>query len=504
MPSIASRKVLRGAERLRTLVFCLVALMAAVSSGVLLAADPAHAAAFRVNSMGDAADNSSTDGECATEPFRPGTEPNCTLRAAIGEANFNGQGDTIVFDPALSGTITLTLGQLRIEDDTAATDDLSIQGPGAGKITVSGNDASRVFSVNPNVNATIGGLTIRDGSTPNGGGGIINGGTLELLNTTVSGNNAAGDDGGGIYSGRGGTLRLTNSTVSGNTVSGNFDEDFMPIGGNGGGIYNIGTVELLNSTVSGNTAENGGGGISSDRIGIVALRNTIVAGNAGFDGPDARGTFTSRGTNLIGDVSGSSGWGPSDLLNVGPLLGPLQDNGGPTHTHALLPGSLAVDAASNAACPSEDQRGVLRKDGDKDGTVTCDIGAFERNDLDPPRVTATTPTAGKTGVRRNADLIATFSEGMDGDTITKATFKLFRVTSSGTTQVTNTTVGLSSDGLRATLDPFGASATLLARNARYKAVVTTGARDAAGNRLDQSPRKRGLQQKAWTFTTGAG
>ncbi|MBA3426375.1 MAG: Ig-like domain-containing protein [Rubrobacter sp.] len=57
---------------------------------------------------------------------------------------------------------------------------------------------------------------------------------------------------------------------------------------------------------------------------------------------------------------------------------------------------------------------------------------------------------------------------------------------------------------RATLDPFGASATLLARNARYKAVVTTGARDAAGNRLDQSPRKKGLQQKAWTFTTGAG
>ena len=502
MPSIASRKVLRGAERLRTLVFCLVALVAAVSGGVLLAADPAHAATLRVNSMGDAADNSSTDGECATDPFRPGTEPNCTLRAAVGEANFNGQGDTIVFDPALSGTITLTLGQLRIEEDTGATDGLGIRGPGAGKIAVSGNDASRVFSVNPNANATIGGLTIRDGSTLGFGGGIINVGTLELLDTTVSGNNAAGADGGGILNN--GTLRLTNSTVSGNTVSGDTDVNSIPIGGNGGGIYNRGRAELLNSTVSGNTAENGGGGISSDGAGVVGLRNTIVAGNAGFDGPDARGAFTSRGTNLIGDVSGSSGWGPSDLLNVGPLLGPLRDNGGPTHTHALLPGSPAVDAASNAACPSADQRGVLRKDGDKDGTVTCDIGAFERNDLAPPRVTATTPTAGKTGVKRNADLVATFSEGMDGDTITEATFKLFRVTSSGTTQVTNTTVGLSSDGLRATLDPFGASATLLARNARYKAVVTTGARDAAGNRLDQSPRKRGLQQKAWTFTTGAG
>src|SRR5215210_6260265 len=98
--------------RARTLAFFVLAVLVAASLGALLAAKPAHASTIMVNSMADASDLSSTDGVCATEPFVVGTRPKCTLRAAIEEANVNDQGDTIVFDSGLSGTIILTLGEL--------------------------------------------------------------------------------------------------------------------------------------------------------------------------------------------------------------------------------------------------------------------------------------------------------------------------------------------------------------------------------------------------------
>ena len=91
---------------------------------------------------------------------------------------------------------------------------------------------------------------------------------------------------------------------------------------------------------------------------------------------------------------------------------------------------------------------------------------------------------------------------MSPTSITKSTFKLFKVTSSGTTQVTNVTVTLSSDGLKATLNPYGTSSTLLAANTRYKAVVTTGAKDIAGNALTRARRRR-QPAETWTFTTRA-
>jgi hypothetical protein len=132
------------------------------------------------------------------------------------------------------------------------------------------------------------------------------------------------------------------------------------------------------------------------------------------------------------------------------------------------------------------------------------LGATAPQDRDTtaPTVGATEPANKATGVRRAAPLTATFSEKMAVGTIGKSTFKLYKITSTGKKQVTNTTVGLSPDGLKATLDPFGASATLLAKNAKYKATVTTGAEDLAGNALDQNPAKAGGQQKTWTFTTG--
>nr|MBA2533931.1 Ig-like domain-containing protein [Rubrobacter sp.] len=114
------------------------------------------------------------------------------------------------------------------------------------------------------------------------------------------------------------------------------------------------------------------------------------------------------------------------------------------------------------------------------------------------------PAGGKTGVVRNTNVTATFSEGMKNTTIKESTFKLFKVNADrSTTQITNVVVTPSSDGLEAVLNPFGNSSTLLAKNTKYRAVVTVGAKDLAGNSLDQDRVTSGSQPKVWTFKTGS-
>ncbi|MDQ4126608.1 MAG: right-handed parallel beta-helix repeat-containing protein, partial [Actinomycetota bacterium] len=403
----------RGNGGLSAAMMVLVASLVLLVVGVLLAR-PAHAETFTVNSTSDREDRAVGANGCDTDVRVPGggvgLEPECTLRAAIQEANANGQGDTIFFGSTLSGTITLTLGELpSIEDDKAETGrDLAIQGPGASTLTVSGNNG-RVLEILSQANVTISGLTISDGGTAHYGGGIYNAGTLRLTNSTISGNsaystgggiysagiltvtnstisgNSAADygganSGGGIYSA--GTLTVTNSTISGNSAGGSTATSVY--GARGGGIYNrggkltvtnstisgnsaaagadgeavygggiysgSGTLTVTNSTISGNVASGSfgrGGGIYNGSASTATLANTIVATNR------ASGTFISRGYNLLGDTSHSSGWIASDLQDrEDPLLGPLQANGGPTKTHALLPGSPAVDAANNTTCPA--------------------------------------------------------------------------------------------------------------------------------------------------------
>jgi hypothetical protein len=127
----------------------------------------------------------------------------------------------------------------------------------------------------------------------------------------------------------------------------------------------------------------------------------------------------------------------------------------------------------------------------------------EHADTTLPKFSSVTPANNATGVKRNTNLTATYSEEMNRNTLTKSTFKLYKVNSDGsTTQVTNVTVAPSSDGMKATLNPYGTSSTLLAKNTKYKAVVTTGAKDLASNPLDQGPTKIGNQQKVWYFKTG--
>src|SRR5262249_57269372 len=135
-------------------------------------------------------------------------------------------------------------------------------------------------------------------------------------------------------------------------------------GGNGGGIWNNGTATLTDCTVSGNSANNGGG---IANYGTATLINTIVAGNLAGSFPDVSGAVTSLGNNLIGATDGSFGWVGADLTGsvaqpLDALLAPLGNNGGPTQTMALLPGSPAIDAGSNALAAglTTDQRGATR------------------------------------------------------------------------------------------------------------------------------------------------
>ena len=329
-----------------------------------------------------------------------------SLREAITSA---APGDTIIF--GVTGTIVLTTGELLIEKN------LTISGPGAGSLVISGNNASRVFKITAGI-VSISGLTIQNGNVPSGqlcGGGIKNSGALTLndvvvKNNTVNGtvssdvgggicnswgaakatltiNNGAisgntADRGGGIFHTGEEMLSITNSTISGNTaraaggmanystatftnvtISGNTAT------GNSGGIGNLGTVTLTNVTISGNTAPGDGGGIGNYTQGSIKLRNTIVANNP--LGGNCSGAIISNGHNLSSDdACGFTGTG--DLNNTDPLLGPLQDNGGPTFTHALLPGSPAIDAGDPANFPATDQRGVPRPQG-----TGPDIGAYE-------------------------------------------------------------------------------------------------------------------------------
>ena len=152
---------------------------------------------------------------------------------------------------------------------------------------------------------------------------------------------------------------VNNSTITGNTA-----------GNTGGGIRNSGTLIVNNRTITDNSAGNTGGG-----IGKATMKNTIVTGNSPND---CTSPVTSLGHNL--DSDGSCGLaGPGDISNANPLLEPLGDNGGPTFTQALLPGSPAIDAgSSDCPPPATDQRGSPRPvDGNGDTVTACDIGAFE-------------------------------------------------------------------------------------------------------------------------------
>jgi parallel beta-helix repeat protein len=203
------------------------------------------------------------------------------------------------------------------------------------------------------------------------GGGMVvsmNGATV-LNGVTLSGNQAT--SGAALFSSQG-VITATNTTVSGNNASNNY-----------GGIYVTGAATRLflkNSTIAYNTRTNtAGAGFNGLMIGdnaVVSLINTILAYNQSRNCASSAPP-TSLGHNLSSDfncVLTQSG----DQQGVDPLLGPLADNGGDAATHALLPGSPAIDTGDGAQCPNTDARGVARPyDGDGNAPPVCDIGAVE-------------------------------------------------------------------------------------------------------------------------------
>ena len=354
-----------------------------------------------------------------------------SLRQALADTN---DGDTIDF--AVTGTITLTTDELLVDKS------ITISGPGSDNLTVDGNHASRVFHVSSGVTATVAGLSITNGGeVPGAGGGIYNDhSTLAIDHCTVSGNH--GSVGGGVYNdGYSGTatLTVTNSTFSGNSVgapymvgsgggiynnasygsatltvanstfSGN-SAGYLDYGW-GGAIYNDGslgsaTLTLNNSTFGGNSAGYHGGGIYNGS-GMVTIRHTILnAGALGENLFNAYGSVSSLGYNLSSDNGGGFLTATGDQINTDPMLGPLQDNGGSTFTHALLSGSPAIDAGDPNFNPNSfnppmvyDQRGTGFN---RVVNGRIDIGAFEVQAVP-------SPYAGQVQQPINADGSSVFS-----------------------------------------------------------------------------------------------
>ncbi|MEG4289262.1 Calx-beta domain-containing protein [Microcoleus sp. C2C3] len=338
----------------------------------------------------------------------------------LTNSNFSGNSG---FAPSRGGAISNNSGTVNVTNGTfsgnraTAGGGISNNGPGTVKV------ANSTFSENVGVRFTLGLPASVDGAA------IFNqGGTVEVTNSTLSGNKAGGGRGGGIHNREGGTVKVTNSTLSGNTLESFLVGDLLFGGGiyndngtvevtnstlsgntaihpngSGAGIYNnAGTVTLTNSTLSGNQANpsttyNGavilpapgsGGGIWNG--GTVNIKNTIVAQNTAAADPDVVGSFASGGYNLIGDGTGSTGFtAVGDRVGtaaapIDPLLNPLTNNGGPTQTVALQPGSPAINGGDPAFVltsgpfigpPFYDQRGISPFNRVSGGII--DIGAFE-------------------------------------------------------------------------------------------------------------------------------
>lgn len=371
-----------------------------------------------------------------TDEFDEVFGPNeLSLREAIflGNAGIPGL-DVITFDPIVFATAKTILLESRLP--TIVTD-LTITGPGETLLTIDAGDGTdnqpgtadgyRLFIIDDNdsgnvIEVEISGLTLTGGDVPVSdlagrsgaihnlenltvtsstlsgnsailGGGIANYGMVTITNGTLSGNMA--DYGGGIFNNGLGTATVISSTISGNMVNGSGGGILLAdgtltvisstISGNsaffdrGGGIfYTLGSLHVTSSTITGNTAGTGAGGIDGSSDGVFTLNNSIVSGNYfGLSVPSNLGKPATGDFNLLG--AGNDTSGTNNVVSDNPLLGPLADNGGPTQTHALLPGSPALDAGSSSE--ATDQRGLGRPvdlPSIANGTGNAsDIGAYE-------------------------------------------------------------------------------------------------------------------------------
>lgn len=361
-----------------------------------------------------------------------------SLRQAVLDAEAAPGADRVLFQSGLTGTITLTSGEINIGEG------LEIVGPGANALTVdaSGTPGDRVFYASyfpMGETFSVSGLTLTGGSSDGtfrsssydsggaiyafdadlslskvvvsgnsttgtgSGGGVSANQNITVDSSTISGNNSAGGEG-GINTG-GDRVTITNSTISGNHAThdaggldiGSSDQPTLvqnsTISGNtanlnGGGVYAYSDtgdperVRLLDTTIASNSAAQGGGIYSGGPGTSPLLQGTIVANNAAnVSGPDLSGAAEAA-FSLFRNTAGSNlnQTGPN-LNDVDPQLGPLADNGGPTRTMSLSPTSPAIDKGASFGVAS-DQRGVVRPIDfpalpNAAGGNGSDIGAFE-------------------------------------------------------------------------------------------------------------------------------
>ena len=364
-----------------------------------LAALPSAAAVYVPTKTADTA-----DGAC---------DADCSLREAVIAANLHPGDDVILLH---EGTYLLSIVG---DDATAAAGDLDVTGnltligDGPAETVVDAGGVDRIFEVLGGAVFELTDVTLRNGHSANGGGGAAAvDGELTLARAYVHGNTGGAcgtfcEGGGAILVRPQGSFTARDSTFTDNTAAavgggaifaaGNLDLSNVTVSlnhtggsGSGGGLYvaSTSTAHITSSTIASNDSTRGGGLFleSHPFIGFAPLvTDTLVAHNSAPTGPDCWGPIES-GYDLVGNGDGCAG--PSaanhDLVGallspVDPKLGDLTDNGGATFTHALLPGSPAIDAgnpatpgSSEVACAPEDQRGVARPFG-----VRCDIGAFE-------------------------------------------------------------------------------------------------------------------------------
>jgi CSLREA domain-containing protein len=359
---------------------------------------------FTVNTTADGVDANPGDGVCATSGGL------CTLRAAVMESNHTASGTVEIIVPANASPYVLTIPPSGLDGEESGDLNIdrgvTITGAGAAHTIIDGNGTDRVFLLLLS-DATISGLTIRNGSADYGGGIYSEGddfSTLTLSRCVVSANTAA-YDGGGIKLQRG-TVILDRLAVSGNTattgVGGGIERGSASltiadstISGNsahtaGGGIYNngstIGSISILYSTIAGNTvgsyvapSGSNGGGIYGSGLTSVTITGTIIGINFAWiptspyptlDYSDCDGVFAGS-ANLVNTKTGCT----ITAAEMDPKLGPLQLNGGQVPTRALLSGSPAINAGNPTACAFKtptDGRGAYRPEGS-----ACDIGAYE-------------------------------------------------------------------------------------------------------------------------------
>lgn len=407
--------------RERTTLSKLVVVLAFALCWVALRApQPAYAATITVNTTAD--------------EFDAVPNATCSLREAIQSVNTGADfgGCTIVGSGGVTinlpvGTFTLTRNganeNLNATGDLDVTSDITLVGAGATQTRINAASLSprdRVIHV-VSGNLTLQDLTITGGGVGNNasGAGVLNQGTsLTIENSIVHTNDKTGSPGfGGGIAHESGTLTIRNSTIRNNssfprgggvsvintTTATNIENSTFNNNScfdGGGAIYTEGPVSISNVTFTANNCNPGGAIRTFGALAVVTINNSTFYANVSLNGYAIRATdsssvtvrntiFTGHAGNNCTVASGGVVTG-FDLRSNDNTCGTpanavtnfdtvLRENGGPTFTHSLLPGSNAIDTGNNTTCAVTDQRGEGRPvDYDLNGTATCDIGAFER------------------------------------------------------------------------------------------------------------------------------